>query len=544
MGLDSMHDAVRDHLENRSGDIDADFGSVRSRDRDIAVRVSKNAAGRINARHRDGRTWSGDDAAAVLQSVFDDIETGIVKLQEGEYRMTPQHFDYDPGTDPQTFEVGVKIDEGARRDIGLVGEGIRRTRLKWENNVTNDNGLIMVYANGYMGFEIADMTLDGNKANVPFVETDGAGGVLTGGENSDSPTGTTNRHGAVYRNLEFVDQPGSGLYSGFHDGGFDYDARFDNLIARNCTMQGIHFDFPHSSTATNIICEGCGTDGGTNDWAISISGPSNAAGGNWEAQHFHLDGVSVYGGGWARLFGMYGVSIDGLSVRADGDLDQLWGLSCDNLTDVSVGLNHVERTGDPDANTQGVAVQDAADVTFRGGHIRAQNCVVFAGDGGAAEFTGTTFVPADRGIVCFNNADGGFTGCTIDAADSPTWTMTTGSTATLELTGVKCTDSSVGTSLNDSTDIIHEGTRNLGIATTFEAPPQSGDSSGGVTSFDIAHGLEEAPTDITVMPRSADAAGDFHVDMSNVDGTNIRLEYATAPPDGTDNLTWWIEAKR
>lgn len=60
----------------------------------------------------------------------------------------------------------------------------------------------------------------------------------------------------------------------------------------------------------------------------------------------------------------------------------------------------------------------------------------------------------------------------------------------------------------------------------------SGD--GAQTTFQIAHGLAYTPSKAQITARSADAAGDLYV--SGTDGTNITVEYASAPASGTDNV--------
>jgi hypothetical protein len=74
--------------------------------------------------------------------------------------------------------------------------------------------------------------------------------------------------------------------------------------------------------------------------------------------------------------------------------------------------------------------------------------------------------------------------------------------------------------------------RNSGTATF------SGD--GTKTQFAIAHGLAMAPSKVYVTPGSSDAKGPFYV---TVDATNIYVNYATAPPSGTNNvvLYWYAE---
>jgi len=82
--------------------------------------------------------------------------------------------------------------------------------------------------------------------------------------------------------------------------------------------------------------------------------------------------------------------------------------------------------------------------------------------------------------------------------------------------------------------------RNIGYVTeNAGTDTQSGD--GTTTVFTIAHGLNETPIVANVWAESADANGDFYV--SGKDGTNIEITYASAPPSGTNNLTWGFEAR-
>lgn len=75
-------------------------------------------------------------------------------------------------------------------------------------------------------------------------------------------------------------------------------------------------------------------------------------------------------------------------------------------------------------------------------------------------------------------------------------------------------------------------TENSGTATF------SGD--GTTTQFKIAHGLARTPKMVNVIPASSDAKGTFYV---TVDDTYIYVNYATAPPAGTNNvaLMWSAE---
>jgi hypothetical protein len=74
--------------------------------------------------------------------------------------------------------------------------------------------------------------------------------------------------------------------------------------------------------------------------------------------------------------------------------------------------------------------------------------------------------------------------------------------------------------------------KNSGVATF------SGD--GTTTQFKIAHGLVSTPSKVLVTPASSSASGAFYV---TADSTYIYINYATAPPSGTNNIVlyWYAE---
>lgn len=63
--------------------------------------------------------------------------------------------------------------------------------------------------------------------------------------------------------------------------------------------------------------------------------------------------------------------------------------------------------------------------------------------------------------------------------------------------------------------------------------PISKSGTGSATAFTIAHGLSPTPETYFVFPTTADAMGDYTLD---IDATNITITYAIAPPNGSSNL--------
>lgn len=89
-----------------------------------------------------------------------------------------------------------------------------------------------------------------------------------------------------------------------------------------------------------------------------------------------------------------------------------------------------------------------------------------------------------------------------------------------------------------STGVVHRGDGTdwvrLGAIPRQYQRTASGD--GAQTTFTLDHVLYAVPECVHVTPTSADAAGDFWV--SGRSGGDVTIEYVSAPPSGTDNLTW------
>jgi len=67
----------------------------------------------------------------------------------------------------------------------------------------------------------------------------------------------------------------------------------------------------------------------------------------------------------------------------------------------------------------------------------------------------------------------------------------------------------------------------------------SGD--GATTTFKITHGMTATPTTVLVTPASLDARRPYYAEA---DGTEITIEFETAPPSGTDNVKlYWLAVR-
>jgi hypothetical protein len=107
----------------------------------------------------------------------------------------------------------------------------------------------------------------------------------------------------------------------------------------------------------------------------------------------------------------------------------------------------------------------------------------------------------------------------------------------------------VSAALDDLQEAVQVGSYPLIHGTDTDAPtgahhtPPASDTAtasgdGSATTFTLSHSLGSTPTAVSVDPTSADAAGEFYV--SNKTSTDVDVTYTSAPPSGTDNLSWDI----
>lgn len=89
---------------------------------------------------------------------------------------------------------------------------------------------------------------------------------------------------------------------------------------------------------------------------------------------------------------------------------------------------------------------------------------------------------------------------------------------------------------DETVTLSFTGTVSPPSAALGKSATASGD--GTTTSFTVQHGFSGTPDAVSVEATSSAAAGDFHV--TNVGSSTLDIVYASAPPSGTDNLSWTI----
>lgn len=100
----------------------------------------------------------------------------------------------------------------------------------------------------------------------------------------------------------------------------------------------------------------------------------------------------------------------------------------------------------------------------------------------------------------------------------------------------------------DSTNIIvnydtppASGTDNVALNyAAFVQDPNTFSGDGAQTQFQIPHGFSQTPNDWHVEPVTDDASGFFHTTAND---TFVTVNYGTAPPSGTDNIKFNLDAR-
>jgi hypothetical protein len=90
------------------------------------------------------------------------------------------------------------------------------------------------------------------------------------------------------------------------------------------------------------------------------------------------------------------------------------------------------------------------------------------------------------------------------------------------------------TTLGDSPATIWDESSKQTPHLPTTAATKSGD--GSTTTFSLTHSLDEAPRTAVVTPTSSDAAGSFWVSNKSADA--VEVTYESAPPAGSDNLSY------
>lgn len=210
----------------------------------------------IIARRSDGTILDSgiagtDDTAVIDSAIIGCPDGGSIWFGPGTYTLEasggPFYLSGNGTTNPFYYCIGVL--EG--KNIHLYGAGPGITILKLAANQHYTNHVVAMILNrttgdssdGHTGFTVANMTIDGNKAEQSVLYHDGAGLILTGSVRS-------NEH---YWNLELKDSFGYGLYIGNNGNGPASFVRIHDIYVHGCYKSGICTDTTTDLTIANSV---------------------------------------------------------------------------------------------------------------------------------------------------------------------------------------------------------------------------------------------------------------------------------------------------
>jgi hypothetical protein len=372
-------------------------------------------------------------------------------------------------------------------------KGVSRTILQLANAVNGD--VLNISGTNVYGIIIRDLDINGNKAN----QTAGHGIDLTG---------------SISANIENVYILGANQ-DGIHADGSTVTTQWmeiRNAYIEQCGGNGIYLNQVANPMVLDISCDNNGADG----------------------------------------FGLMNVYVGWFSHLAAG-VNSVRGFNIEN------GFMLVGNAFFAEANLgRGIFIYNCANCTFHGlvGRVNGQ-----APPSGEYAYdvwisgTSTSYGTHAYGLEIWSNLNN-VSGLYIGGSGFKYPRVVGGK---IQLTGTGTTGIYVGGDSTSLNYLIRDVSIEAATLTTIEAavsgqvkfencpnyPTKNGGTStfsgnGTVTQFTIPHGLVQAPTKVSVTPASANASGSFYVTF---DATNIYVNYATAPPAGTNNvvLSWEAE---
>ena len=205
----------------------------------------------------DSGTVGTDDTDVINAAIAACPQNGTLFIDSGTYTLEANTVFYLNGGTSNPYWVCLPILNG--KNIHIFGAGIDSTILKLANSQHDtDHPVAMILCRetdiadpGFTAFTLADMTLDGNKANQTKWYYDGAGLVLTG----------STRSGGRYYNLKLKNSHNTGIYLGNNGSGVESNSFLHNIYVENPYAEGIFLDSAQQIIVSDCTCIGDNTNG-------------------------------------------------------------------------------------------------------------------------------------------------------------------------------------------------------------------------------------------------------------------------------------------
>lgn len=205
----------------------------------------------------DSGTVGTDDTDVINAAIAACPQNGTLFIDSGTYTLKADTVFYLNGGTSNPYWVCLPILDG--KNIHIFGAGIDSTILKLANSQHDtDHPVVMILCRetdiadpGFTAFTLADMTLDGNKANQTKWYYDGAGLILTG----------STRSGGRYYNLKLKNSHNTGIYLGNNGSGMESNSFLHNIYVENPYAEGIFLDSAQQIIVSDCTCIGDNTNG-------------------------------------------------------------------------------------------------------------------------------------------------------------------------------------------------------------------------------------------------------------------------------------------
>lgn len=191
-----------------------------------------------------GKVSVGSDAVDLFKKAIDAVpDGGSLYIDSGKYLLSAKHkFALNPDGSNIFYTCFPVLD----KNMHIYGAGEDKTILQMmPGQRSPDRHVAMMliratkaYDLGYEDFEVAYLTLDGNRAaQTDGQPHDGEGLILVG----------SLRTNGNYHDLKFINSWGSGIYLGNNGSGSGTDEIVSNIYSENCGAEAIILDTCHNS---------------------------------------------------------------------------------------------------------------------------------------------------------------------------------------------------------------------------------------------------------------------------------------------------------